>query len=59
LEALLTTTALGDMLAIAPGTKRTSARSVQFQSDDIRMLYRMLLTWMNLGRRVAPESPVE
>ena len=47
------------MLAIAPGTERTSARSVQFQSDDIRMLYRMLLTWMNLGRRVGPESPVE
>jgi len=59
LEALLTTTALGDMLAIAPGTERTSPRSVQFQTDDIRMLYRMLLTWMNLGRRVAPESPVE
>jgi hypothetical protein len=32
---------------------------VQFQTDDIRMLYRMLLTWMNLGRRLAPESPVE
>jgi D-aminopeptidase len=47
------------MLAIAPGTERTSPRSVQFQTDDIRMLYRMLLTWMNLGRRVAPESPVE
>ncbi len=59
LEALLTTSAIGDMLAIAPGTERTSPRSVQFHTEDIRMLYRMLLTWMNLGRRVAPETPVE
>jgi D-amino peptidase len=59
LEALLTTTALADMVSIAPGTERTSSRSVHYETDDIRMLYRMLLTWMNLGRRVGPESPVE
>ena len=54
LEALLTSSALGDMLSIAPGTERASARSVRFATDDIRTMYRMLLTWMNLGRRVAP-----
>jgi len=59
LEALLTSSALGDMLSIAPGTERTSARSVRFEADDIRTVYRMLLTWMNLGRRVAPSAPVE
>ena len=59
LEALLTTSALGDMLSIAPGTERTSPRSVQFQTEDIRTMYRMLLTWMNLGRRVAPGAPIE
>jgi hypothetical protein len=42
------------MLSVAPGTQRSSARSVSFETDDIRTMYRMLLTWMNLGRRVAP-----
>jgi D-amino peptidase len=59
LEALLTSSALGDMLAIAPGTERTSPRSVKFESPDVRTMYRMLLTWMNLGRRVGPHAPVE
>jgi D-amino peptidase len=59
LEALVTTTLLADMLSIVPGTERTSPRSVQFECDDIRMMYRMLLTWMNLGRRVGPSAPVE
>lgn len=59
LEALLTTSALADVLAIAPGTERTSPRSVQFDAPDVRTMYRMLLTWMNLGRRVGPSTPVE
>ena len=59
LEALLTSSALGDMLAIAPGTERTSPRSVKFDAPDVRTMYRMLLTWMNLGRRVGPHAPVE
>jgi D-aminopeptidase len=59
LEALLTSSALGDMLAIAPGTERTSPRSVKFDTTDVRTMYRMLLTWMNLGRRVGPHAPVE
>jgi D-amino peptidase len=59
LEALLTTSGLADMLSIAPGTERTSPRSVSFQTPDVRTMYRMLLTWMNLGRRVGPTSPVE
>jgi D-amino peptidase len=59
LEALLTSSVLADMLSIAPGTERTSARSVRFETEDIRTVYRMLLTWMNLGRRVAPSSRVE
>jgi D-amino peptidase len=54
LECDLSTSLLGDMLSIAPGTHRTGARTVRFETDDIRDAYRMLLTWMNLGRRVAP-----
>jgi D-amino peptidase len=54
LEALVTSSALADMLSIAPGTERGSARAVRFETDDVRTMYRMLLTWVNLGRRVAP-----
>jgi D-amino peptidase len=54
LEALVTSSALADMLTIAPGTERAGARAVRFETDDVRTLYRMLLTWVNLGRRVAP-----
>ena len=59
LEALLTSSALGDMLAIVPGAERTSPRSVKFECADVRTMYRMLLTWLNLGRRVGPRTPVE
>ncbi len=59
LEVDVTSTALADMLAIAPGTERVAARTLRFETEDLRMLYRAVLTWMNLGRRVAPGSPVE
>jgi D-amino peptidase len=58
-EAQLTSSALGDMLAVAPGTERTGARSVTYEAPDIRTMYRMLLTWLNLGRRVGPTAAVE
>jgi hypothetical protein len=32
---------------------------VKFECPDIRTMYRMLLTWLNLGRRVGPRTPVE
>lgn len=59
LEADVTSTALADLLAIAPGTDRPGVRTVRFETDDLRMLYRAVLTWMNLGRRVAPGAPIE
>ncbi len=58
-EAHVTSSALGDMLAIAPGTERTGARSVSFEASDVRTMYRMLLTWVNLGHRVGPTAVVE
>jgi len=57
LEIDVTSTALADMLAIAPGTERVAVRTLRFETDDIRMLYRVVLTWMNLGRRVEPGTP--
>ena len=59
LDADVTSTALADLLAIAPGTERHGPRTLRFDTDDLRMLYRAVLTWMNLGRRVAPGAPVE
>ena len=60
LEALLTSSALGDMLAIAPGHRaHEPAVGASSTPPDVRTMYRMLLTWMNLGRRVGPHAPVE
>jgi D-amino peptidase len=59
LEIDVTSTALADVLAIAPGTERPAVRTLRFETEDLRMLYRAVLTWMNLGRRVEPGSPVE
>jgi D-amino peptidase len=59
LEVDVVNTAVADLLEIAPGTERTEPRTLRFEADDVRILYRALLTWMNLSRRVAPTSPVE
>src|SRR5213593_242637 len=40
LEVDVTTTALADLLAIAPGTERVAVRTLRFETDDVRMLYR-------------------
>ena len=58
-EAELASSALADMLSIVPGTRRSGPHSVTYTADDVRTMYRMLLTWINLGRRVAPEGPIE
>jgi D-amino peptidase len=59
LEVDVTSTALADILAVAPGTDRVDVRTLRFETDDLRTLYRAVLTWMNLGRRVAPGAAIE
>ncbi|MEO8475667.1 MAG: M55 family metallopeptidase [Actinomycetota bacterium] len=59
LEIDTTDTAVADMCALSPGTVRCGPRGVRFETDDLRVLYRCLLTWMNLGQRVAPGSPIK
>jgi D-amino peptidase len=59
LDVDVTSTALADLLAIAPGTERHGPRTLRFDTHDLRLLYRAVLTWMNLGRRVAPGTPIE
>lgn len=52
-------TAVADMCALSPGTVRGGPRQVRFETDDLRVMYRCLLTWMNLGQRVAPSYTIE
>jgi D-amino peptidase len=59
LEIDLVNTVVTDLCAISPGTDRTGARTVAFTTDDFRVLYRCLLTWMHLGRSVAPTTPID
>ncbi|HVF08368.1 MAG TPA: M55 family metallopeptidase, partial [Actinomycetota bacterium] len=59
LELDLVNTAVADLCAISPGTDRTAPRTVSFEGADFRTIYRCLLTWMHLGRSVAPRSPVD
>lgn len=59
LEVDLVNTAVADLCALSPGTDRTGPRTVRFEGADVRTIYRCLLTWMHLGRSVAPRSPVD
>jgi D-amino peptidase len=52
-------TAVTDLCALAPGTERTAPRTTRFETDDFRVLYRCLLTWMHLGRHAAPAYRVD
>jgi D-amino peptidase len=59
LEVDVINTAVADMCALSPGTERSAPRGVRFETPDVRELYRCLLTWMNLGQRVAPSYTIE
>jgi len=59
IELDLVSTAVADLCALSPGTHRTGPRTVSFSANDVRTLYRCLLTWMYLGRQVAPTSQVD
>lgn len=54
LEVDVAGTAIADVCALAPGTERPAPRTLSFASEDFRTIYRALLTWMGLGRQVAP-----
>lgn len=59
LEIDVADSVVADQCALMPGTERSGARTVCFANGDFREIYRGLLTWMNLGQRVAARSPVE
>jgi D-amino peptidase len=54
LEADLANTSAADLCAIAPGCVRSGARTVRFESEDFRDIFRCLLTWTYLGAGEAP-----
>ena len=54
LEADLANTSAADLCAIAPGCERVGPRSVRFESEDFRAIFRCLLTWTYLGASEAP-----
>jgi D-amino peptidase len=54
LEADLANTSAADLCAIAPGCVRSGARTVRFESEDFRDIFRCLLTWTYLGASEAP-----
>lgn len=58
-EVDATTTAVADMGMLVPRTERPGARTLRYQTDDLRELYQVLLAWMNLGRHVAPSYAVD
>jgi D-amino peptidase len=54
LEADLANTSAADLCAIAPGCARAGARTVRFESEDFREIFRCLITWTYLGASEAP-----
>jgi D-amino peptidase len=58
-ELDLVSSAVADVCALMPGTERVGPRTTRFVTEDFREVYRCLLTWMHLGMRVAPITPVE
>ncbi len=51
--------AIADMGMLVPRTERPAARTLRYETDDLRELYQVLLAWVNLGRHVAPRTMVD
>lgn len=54
LDADVANTSSADLCALAPGTSRTGARTVRFETEDFREAFRCLLAWVYLGASEAP-----
>jgi D-amino peptidase len=59
LELDVANTAIADMCSVSPAATRPGARTLRYENEDFREVFRCLLTWMNLGARVAPTYPIE
>ena len=54
LEVDVLNTRIADVAALQLRTERPAPRTLRLESDDIRELYQVLLSWMTLGQTVAP-----
>ena len=43
---------IADMGMLVPRTERPAARTLRYETDDLRELYQVLLAWTNLGRHI-------
>jgi len=57
LEADVANTSATELCALVPGVERIGSRTVRFDTDDFRTLYRCLLTWTHVGASEAPRYP--
>ena len=51
--------AIADMGMLVPRTERPAARTLRYETDDLRELYQVLLAWMSLGSLVAPRYQID
>jgi D-amino peptidase len=59
LEVDVENTRIADVAALQLRTERPSARTLRLETDDVRELYQVLLSWMTLGRTVAPSYRID
>ena len=59
LEVDVLNSRIADVAALQLRTERPSARTLRLETDDVRELYQVLLSWMTLGRTVAPSYRID
>jgi D-amino peptidase len=59
LEVDMINTRVADMAAMQLRTERPAPRTLRLETDDIRELYQVLLSWMYLGNTVAPHYRID
>lgn len=57
LEADVLTTGIADLCSLVPGVERVGARTLRYESEDFRDVFRCLLCWTYLGESEAPRYP--
>lgn len=59
LEVDTMNTRIADVASLQLRTERPAPRTLRLETDDIRELYQVLLSWMTLGNTVAPHYRVD
>jgi D-amino peptidase len=59
LEVDVINTRIADMASLQLRTERPAPRTLRLETDDVRELYQVLLSWMYLGNTVAPRYRID